>query len=279
MNSLSAKIHYLLLFILLFVIVSCNDEIVYPEGGYNYPKHVKDKDTTFYCYPLKDIKSSADSLESANTYYFLEVFDEYNLSLKSRKNPTFRLIHFSNGISSIILLTPEEIIVKKQLKGWTSPGHNDEKLTKEEKEHFELLKNFFPLNDTSHTKWRKLYFDSLTKIFPQLLDPKYYKYLLDKSADYGPEKFEYSIRKIPITKKIFGNLVKNINEAGYWRMPFENLCYPIDNDPSSFILEANTPDKYNVAMSLICSNDTTNYKKACQELINYAKMDKEIHLY
>jgi len=39
MNSLSTKIHYLLLFASLFGIISCNeDELVYPKGGYSYLK-------------------------------------------------------------------------------------------------------------------------------------------------------------------------------------------------------------------------------------------------
>src|SRR5688572_8970430 len=95
MNFLSTKTLYLLLFIPLFTVISCNDdEIVYPEGGYNYPKHFEDKDTTFYFYPLKDIRSTEDSFKTANNYSILNGFDEYNLSLSPKDKPTFRLTYF-----------------------------------------------------------------------------------------------------------------------------------------------------------------------------------------
>jgi hypothetical protein len=133
------------------------------------------------------------------------------------------------------------------------------------------------LNDTSYKKWEKIYFDSLSKIYPELLDPNYYKYLLDKSSS-DKEKFEYSLQRIPIKKKRFLSLVNQINESEYWQLPFDNWCNHPPSDAGGFTLEVNTPKKYNVVFTLSCPADSTKYIKACQELVKYAKMDDEIKL-
>ena len=114
--------------------------------------------------------------------------------------------------------------------------------------------------------------------YPKLFDANYYKYLLDKSADYGQKKIEYSIRNIPTKKKTFVHLVNLINESGYWNLPYENPCNNIPTHASAFILEANTLKKYNIVRSISCPDDTTKYIYACQELIKYAGMEKEIQL-
>ena len=219
-------------------------KIVYPEGGYEYPKYVEDKDTTFYCYPLKDIQSTRDSFESAYDYNFLKLFDEYNLSFKPKGVTTFRLIYGSSmGASSVIILTPDQIIAKTQIKGWSYAWHDSTKLAEHERFDFDILQRFYPLNDTSYKERRKHYFDSLTKENPKLLDPNYYKSLLDKSANWGEEKFEYELKRIPITRKTFYHLVNQISESGYWQLPFENKCQDIPTDAAGFILEANNINK------------------------------------
>ena len=262
----------------MFAIISCNDDvIVYPEGGYAYPKYVEDKDTAFYCYPLKDVISTADSMRESNSYYFLKVFDEYNLSLRPEKKETFRFINVcSMGPSAIIVLSQDEIIVKTQTKGWIYPYRDTTKLTEKEREHFHLLRNWFPLNDTIHKKWRKVYFDSMTQAYPELLDPNYYQVLMDKSADFGPEKFSYILKRIPISIDTFKYIVNKINESGYWQLPYEISCKYIPMDGCGFILEANTKDKYNIVASFDCGE--SKYSQACQELVKYAKMDTVISL-
>jgi hypothetical protein len=108
MNSFSDKTHYLFLFVSLFVIISCNNhEIVYPEGGYNYPKHFEDKDTTFCFYPLKDLKSTRDSFETAYWYSFLQDFGEYNLSIRPKDNPTFRMIY--TGTPTVVITLGKKV--------------------------------------------------------------------------------------------------------------------------------------------------------------------------
>jgi hypothetical protein len=278
MNFLSTKTLYLLLFIPLFTVISCNDdEIVYPDGGYDYPKYVEAKDTTFYFYPLKDILSTKDSFETANSYSFLQGFNEYNLSLRPNDKPIFRLTYYGDP-TAIITLSPHEIIVKEFISGAWYQSPDTTKLSSREKKHFDILERFFPLNDTSYKKWKKIYLDSLSKANPELLDPNYYKFLLERTGVFSKDKFEYSSKKILINKKTFTYLVNQINRSGYWKLPFDNSCVNIPTDAFGFILEANTPKKYNVVNSLSCPDDSTKYNKACQELIKYAQMDSVIKL-
>jgi hypothetical protein len=277
MNFLSRKTFYLLLLIPLFTIISCDDdEIVYPDGGYDYPRYVEVKDTTFYFYPLKDILSTKDSFEAANSYSFLQGFNEYNLSLRPNDKPVFRLTYYGYP-TAIITLLSDEIIVKEFTSGALYQLPDTIKLSNREKKDFDILERFFPLNDTSYKKWKKIYLDSLSKANPELLDPNYYKYLLEKTGVYKG-KFEYSSKKIPITKKTFDYLVNQINRSGFWQLPFENWCDNIPTDVDAFVLEANTSKKYNVVNSLSCPDDSTKYTKACQELIKYAQMDNAIKL-
>jgi hypothetical protein len=279
MNHFSIKICLLIFFFPLLILIAfgCKEEIVYPKGGYEYPKYVEDKDTTFYCYPLKDVKSTRDSFETANWYSFLEAFDEGNLSIRPNDKPTFRMIY--EGIpTAVITLMPDQIIIKKLIKGSFGNLPDTTRLSIKEKFDFNILERFFPLNDTSYKKRKKIYFDSLSTANPELLDPNYYKYLLDKAGVLSKSKFEYTSKRVPIKKKTFVYLVNQINKSGYWQLPFDNWCQNVPMDADGFTLEANTPKKYNIVSTPSCPGDTTRYIKACQEIIKYAKMDKEIRL-
>ncbi len=282
MNHLLTRILQFIFLFSFLAFISCSPDeevnIVYPEGGYKYPDQVANKDTAFCYYPLKDSMSTRDSFLYATSNYFFNFFEEHNLSLKPENKTIFRLIYSDMRGSSIITLTPDQIIVKKKTKGWGDRIYDTTRLTQRERFHLDILQWFFPLNDTSYKQRKRTYFDSLSKSDPELLDANYYKYLIEKSAYYGPEKFEYSLKKIPIQKKNFIHLVDLINKSGYWQLPFDNWCPNIPNDAGGFTLEANTPGKYNVVSTPSCPDDSTKYVKACQEIIKYAKMDKEIRL-
>jgi len=278
MNFLSPKTFYLPLFISSLAIISCNDdEIIYPDGGYDYPKYVEVKDTTFYFYPLKDILSTKDSFETANSYSFLQGFNENNLSLRPNEKPIFRLT-YNGAPPAIITLLRDEIIVKEFINGAWYQSPDTTKLSSREKKHFDILERLFPLNDTSYKKWKKIYLDSLSATNPELLNPKYYKYLLEKTGVFSKSEFEYSSKKISISKKAFDNILDQINKSGFWQLPFDNWCDNYPTDVSGFLLEANTPKKYNVVNSVSCPDDSTKYTRACQELIKYAQMDSVIKL-
>ena len=118
----------------------------------------------------------------------------------------------------------------------------------------------------------------MTRVYPQLLDASYYRYLLDKSSDYGSEKFTYSLKRIPISKKTFTHIVSSLNKSGYWQLPFEVKCVEMPTDGCTYILEANTQSRYNIVRRVDCPYDTSEYVKACQELVTQARMEKEINL-
>ena len=118
----------------------------------------------------------------------------------------------------------------------------------------------------------------MIQVYPELLDPNYYRSLKDKSADFGKEKFKYSLTKIPITTKDFHYLVNTINKSGYWKSSYEIECKNMPMDGCGIVFEANTPDKYNIVSSSLCPGDSSEYTKALQEIIIYAKMNKEFNL-
>lgn len=268
-----------LCFVYFVLTISCQDSekvIAYPEGGYAYLKAANDKDSTFFWDPLKDVLSKKDSFQTIYYNYLYNFFGEQNLSIRPRDIPTFRLT-FCNviGPSAIIILTPTQIVTKIQTKGWAYPDFDTLKLSAVERFDFDILNRFFPLDDSTRGRPHRKFLDSLINSNPKLVDPAYFKYLVEKSADWGKEKFEYSLTKIPISKKTFHYLVTRINESGYWKLPFNHLCRVIPNDVDGFILEANTPYKYHVVDALICPNDSTDYMKACDELITYAGLEKK----
>jgi hypothetical protein len=75
--------------LLILLLTACSDSIKYPDGGYDYPKHVADKDTNFYYYPVRDVMSKTDSLSLTVTYLFYKQYDEPNLSLHPMQHDVF----------------------------------------------------------------------------------------------------------------------------------------------------------------------------------------------
>ena len=269
-------------------LVSCNTynqretEFSYPIGGYNYTESINDKDTNFYCLPVKDLISTQDSFSVA--YYeahWYTAFNEPNLSLKPQSKSVFRFMYFDGALSSmkpiLIKLTSEEILVKQGISGYLNPEHDTTKLNKLERYHFNILEWNFYLYDTIYYSRLVKYYNSEIKRYPELLDPTYYRYLLDKSAVFK-EPFTYKEERIPISRNIYIHLITLINESGYWKLPFEYICSNMPMDAASFSLEANTPKKYNIVRSASCSDDTSKFVKACQELIKYSNLENKIQL-
>jgi len=210
--------------ICLLLFITCKQsDIVYPEGGYNYPTNVSDKDTTFYSYPLKDLSPPFDSMQNFETYFLLRLFDEPNLSLKPQKTTVFRFTYIGWGYSTIINLTPSEIIVKKQTK-FRYPLFDKEKLNEKEKEdfgYFEFLAEY--AIDSFQKKLYQHLADSLISLKPYLLDINYYRELQNKSTDARDVRLEYSVKRIPIAVETFSKLIALINKSGYWQMSHEHI--------------------------------------------------------
>ena len=279
---------HLVLFGCIMIIAACNSNkpaaIHFPEGGYSYIKTQTDDDSDFCWYPLKDSMSSKDSIKIAYWgYHFYKSFDEPNISLKPEKTTVFRLTYFDGSLSSmrpiIITLKPNEIIVKEGLKGNPDPYPDTSKLNRIEKQHFVLLERYFPFHDTTTNIWKRKYLDSIKKVHPQLTDPAYYRKLLEKSTIFGKDPFAYSTKRYLISTKTYIKLVTQINESGYWKLPYDNWCKSVPNDAAGFNLEANANGKFNIVRSVACYTDSSTFKKACQQLVNEAMFGKEIRLF
>jgi hypothetical protein len=81
-----------------------------------------------------------------------------------------------------------------------------------------------------------------------------------------------------LTKEQYSSLIQQINLSGFWAMPYRVECEDPAMDSDGFTLEANTKKKYKIVSVGGCPGDTTKFTKACQKLIDFAKMDKEMHL-
>jgi hypothetical protein len=102
--------------------------------------------------------------------------------------------------------------------------------------------------------------------------------LYEKTIVRSTEKFTYSVTKVSLTKQQYYSLIQQINSSGFWTMPYRIECPDPGMDGYVFTLEANTKEKYKIVSVEGCSDDTTKFTKACQKLIDLAKMDKEIQL-
>jgi hypothetical protein len=154
-----------------------------------------------------------------------------------------------------------------------SPSH----LSETEKFHWYLLKRRFPIDTTGKRPHAKHYLDSLVKLYPQLLDPGYYNKLCEKTIVRNTTKFTYPVTKSSLKKQQFDSLIFQINTSGFWTMPYriEYKDPPMDGD--GFTFEANTKKTYKIATIGGCPDDTSKFTRACQNLIDLAKMNKEIN--
>jgi hypothetical protein len=157
--------------------------------------------------------------------------------------------------------------------------YDNEKLSNLEKLHYRILYRYYPFN------YKEIeipkYVDSLLKASPQISNPIFYKSLLTKMINVTDSPFTYTTKKITIQKNDFAHLVTKINSLGYWEMPCVITCGFPPNDGAGYFLEANTSKKYNLVSTILCpeNNDVlyVSFAKACQEIINYAHLEKEIH--
>jgi len=205
-------------------------------------------------------------------------YNEPNLSIRQFEKDIFRLSFESAfGNSLVFILTEDNIVIKERKTGSPYPEYDSTKLTDLEKLHYKIFKRYFPLQDTTYSAQLKKRLDSIVEQYPKLLDQSYYRYLLEKSTRSDSEPFTYSTKKVKISKRKFNEIVNLINSSGFWRMPYHNECKYDFADGFGFILEANTPKKYNI-VGIACPGDTSDFIKACQEIINAANLEKKIKL-
>lgn len=262
----------LLLAVVLFSI-GCSSGIEYPEGGYDYPKQVADKDTNFYEYFRIDSVKGRDSMVYANDYKFYKNFDEPNYSIKPFKEDIFRFSYsgFKSGIN-IITLSEKNITVKT-----ANPIEDDrpeQKLSAVEYLQYHTFMRWFPIKESIKKEpTKKRYLDSLIALYPRLLDANYFQSLIDKSTVH----FTYTVKYIPLSKKDYLYLVGVINASGFWSMKDTAVCEG-GTDGDGYSLEANTKKKYKKVISQNCGLNGARLDSACQKLVDYAHMAKEIRL-
>jgi hypothetical protein len=268
--------YFLLLFFIFFI--ACNTKPKYPDGGFEYPKNVVLNDTNLYYYQLKNIESQKEAFYDIYNYLFYRPFNEPNLSIKPQQKETFRLTYSTAFGSAVIIIFNEDSLTVK--KGTPSILYitDTSRLSEVEKFHLRLLQRRFPIDTAGKPYFLKHYLDSLVKLYPELLDPVYYHKLYDETIAYSKEKFSPSVTKIPLTKQQYLSVVEQINSSGFWTMQYRIECEDPPMDGDGFTLEANTKRKYKIVSAIGCPDDTTKFTKACQRIIELAKMDKEINL-
>lgn len=272
----------------LFLLSACQNnkstDIPIPEGGYDFPNTVRNKDTLLYFYPIKDILSTKDSFNLATYFEFLsKSFNEPNLSLTPAKKLVYRLIYqpdFSR-YRAILTIQDRKMIIKELETGYAAPNMEREKLDSLEQKHLHLFEMYFPISKYEGKLWTRKYLDSMTKLYPKLVDVNYYRTLIIKGSTFGDEAFTYNEREIPLTNKKYNYFLNLINQSGYWNMkPIEHNCIGGSTHPNEYILEAATRNKYNFVHYLECSNDTSRFDKVIDELLKFSKVaekEKEWH--
>ncbi len=270
--------------IVIIILFSCKDSpIIYPDGGYAFINTDTIKDKSFPYFPVRDSMYVRDSIYSvlydAN---FMKLFNEPNISLKPSEKEIFRFLISGMGIPIyFITITNGKIIAKKGLsfKMFDGGALNH---TESEKQLFHLLYRYILRNDKDQKNRRKPNYsivekrqlDSCKKIGVAYC----YKYLFEKSTFALSKTFKYETRIITLPNHTYRELINNINKAGYWKLPLELDCANPPNDGVGFSLEANNGKRYNMVASGDCCDPSSDFKKACQEIINYAHYEKEIRI-
>jgi hypothetical protein len=211
-------------------------------------------------------------------YMFYEAFNEPNLSIRPQPKETFRFVYSDAfGNAFIITFNKDSLTVKK---GNPSVLYDRDttRLSTIENLHLRDLDRWFPFDTTGKTPYRKRYLDSMLKLYPQLHDPAYYHMIYEKSMISTGEKFTPEVTKFPISKPQYDSLVTAINASGFWAMPWSIDCESRSADGYGFHLEANTGTKYKVVETIDCPGDSSAFTKACQKIIDAAKMDAPMNL-
>ncbi len=270
--------------LLLVTIFSCKDEpIIYPDGGYALINTDTIKDKTFPFFPVRDSMETRDSLRALEQELgIMQLFNEPNISLSPSDKEIFRL-----GISPwcsplyYFTLTDDKIIAKKGLQNQMFDVSIN-KLSEAEQNLFYRLDMYMLYHKKNEKYERKPRYtinekremDSCKKIGIA----KCFKYLSDKSPFTLSKSFKYETRIITLPHHTFKSLIERINNSGYWKMPLVLDCKNAPTDGTGFSLESNIGKQYNFVSAGDCSDDPSDFRKACQEIINYAHYEKEIRV-
>lgn len=252
------------------------------DGGYAYPVNLTNSDTQHFGYPIVPLMSSGDSLYNCfYRQYLAKAFGEPNLSLRPMSEPVYQLTYETAfGEICVFTLSSNEIVVKKKLSGDPFPVYDSTKITADERFHLKLLHEFSLPGDSVIYKeaYRKKLLDSIMQIDPKVGDPAYFSSLLRKAFIPQENNFEFETCRMSISRIQYLNIMNELQRIDYWKLEPFNDCLTEYLDGVSYLLEANTPCKYNFVIRLGCNASDDPFTSVCQQIINLAGFGNEIKL-
>jgi hypothetical protein len=266
------------LFLLFLCFCACRSQPSIPGGGYDYPTGLNPQDTNFYGYPIKDLLSKKDSFYWYQHHKFYNALGEPNLSLKPLEHETYRFEYSTAFRDFVVITLADNSLIVKEGNSSDFLINDTSMLTPIENKHLELLWLNYPIDPAQKNPYKKAYLDSMTRLYPQLLQSSYFNYLIQKSFRISKDASSYTTTKIPLPKKTFDSLINAINTSGFWQMPYEIECDQDMADGHGFQLEANTRHKYQVVSVQGCPDDTSRFTKVCQRIIHYARPKTAVEL-
>ena len=239
-------------------------------GGYEYPLTINFNDTNFISYPLKDSLSINDSFTYAYMgQHILRYFNEPNLSLRYLGEPLFRFSYEGMRYPYIIILRPQEIIVKKGVAGALHGIEDTSRVSLTELLHYNLLLYNYPLYKSEYSQRKKKRIDSLVKLYPELLCIEYYKLLKDKITNFDSLPFHYTMERINLSRKKYNDIIRKLYETDFLHLPYRVEGGAAVLDGGGFFLEANLPHKYKfVVVPDQSAFNSRGLDKVFRELIN-----------
>lgn len=264
----------------VLALLSCHCQRIYPEGGYPYPDDLTGKDTLSYRYAIRDIESRQDSMFDACSYEDWESTDEPNLSLRPMPTDVFRLVYGESLDATlyIIRLTPTHMIVRI---GTPTDYYlhlpDTNLLTPLDRTLVRILEYNFPVEDTTRHRHRRRYLDSMGGLYPQLFSRSYYVKVWNKEHPHSKPWWNFTSKSIALKPGEFQHFVSLINQSDYWQLPIGGPPHEAAMDGCSYSLEANTTDRYNFVQTGGIP-DTGSFAKACQALVDFAGIKKEVYV-
>lgn len=269
---------------LLIAAISCNQPIMYPEGGYNYPAKDSAIDTNFYYYPLRDVLTRQDSFKMSSSFLYYQAFDEPNLSVAAKYEDIFRFsFQGFKFLPVVITFTKNQMTIKTGSSDYMTDGMIDEnRLNEVEQKQFRFVSKRYPYYSSNendihyHTK----YIDSMLEVYPNLRSLSYYKYLFNKAlVPNWRHLHAYTTKKINLSYREFKHLVSIINDSGYWKLPLKMPEITQSTDGYGFSLEANTKAKYNLVMANCDCDPRSRFFSICKEIVKCAGLQKQIDVF
>lgn len=268
-------ISYLLIgggFLIINLTSKCGNEaeILYPEGGSPYKKDISSRDSNDYFLPLRYKFQPEDSLRGFFVKYFYEGFKEENLSLAPPKVGVFRFTFVCGfcGKAAIIKIKRNEIVIKKNIRGYAGVTIEFDKLTQDEYNDYRIIERYYPytlskfsesVNPKNINNYKK-YYDSIVLENPRLNDQEYFEKLKFKASVYYKMDSGFTTMRIAIPDSKYRQIVNNINNSGFWQRPISEVCSQTPMDGDGFALEAATQQSYHLVYSNYCIDERDKSK-------------------